>query len=384
MTPEIPSTSLELRSLVTEQGALELSLIDVPVPVPRPGQVLIRVEAAPVNPSDLGLLFAGADMTAATVGGSPDRPVVTTPLSEGALRALAARVGRSLPVGNEGAGTVVAAGNSLEAQALLGRTVSVAGGAMYTQYRVSEASACLVLPEGTPARAGASSFVNPLTALGMIETMRQEGHSGLVHTAAASNLGQMLVKLCLEEEVPLVNIVRRSEQEELLRSIGAAHVCDSSASSFKRDLRDAVAATSATLAFDATGGGNLASQILSAMEAAASRSATEYSRYGSTVRKQVYIYGGLDPSPTILTRTFGFAWNVGGWLLTPFLQSIGPERFGQLRRTVAAGLSTTFASSYSSEISLAQILDPRVFSQCIKQSTGEKVLVDPQLDSVGA
>jgi NADPH:quinone reductase-like Zn-dependent oxidoreductase len=259
MTPEIPSTSLELRSLVTEQGALELSLIDVPVPVPRPGQVLIRVEAAPVNPSDLGLLFAGADMTAATVGGSPDRPVVTTPLSEGALRALAARVGRSLPVGNEGAGTVVAAGNSLEAQALLGRTVSVAGGAMYTQYRVSEASACLVLPEGTPARAGASSFVNPLTALGMIETMRQEGHSGLVHTAAASNLGQMLVKLCLEEDVPLVNIVRRPEQGELLRSIGAVHVCDSSASSFKSDLRDAVAATSATLAFDATGGGNLAS-----------------------------------------------------------------------------------------------------------------------------
>jgi hypothetical protein len=218
----------------------------------------------------------------------------------------------------------------------------------------------------------------------MIETMRREGHRGLVHTAATSNLGQMLVKLCLEEDVPLVNIVRRPEQSELLQSIGAVHVCDSSESSFKRDLREAVAATSATLAFDATGGGNLASQILSAMEAAASQSATEYSRYGSNIRKQVYIYGGLDPSPTILTRTFGFAWNVGGWLLTPFLQSIGPERFAQLRQTVAAGLTTTFASSYSSEISLAQVLDPGVFSQCIKQSTGEKVLVDPQLDSVGA
>jgi NADPH:quinone reductase len=379
MTPLTPPTSLELRSLVTEQGTLELSLTDVPVPTPAPGQVLVRVEAAPINPSDLGLLFAGADMNAAKVEGTPDRPAVIAPLSDGALRALAARVGRSLPVGNEGAGTVVAAGDSREAQALQGRTVSVAAGGMYTQYRTCEASVCLVLPDGTPARTGASSFVNPLTALGMIETMRREGHSGLVHTAAASNLGQMLVKLCLEEEVPLVNIVRKPEQEGLLRSIGAVHVCDSSASSFKRDLRDAVTATSATLAFDATGGGNLASQILTAMEAAASQSATEYSRYGSTVRKQVYIYGGLDPSPTILTRTFGFAWNVGGWLLTPFLQSIGPERFGQLRETVAAGLTTTFASSYSSEISLAEVLDPSVFSRCIKQSTGEKVLVNPQL-----
>ena len=305
---------------------------------------------------------------------------MTIPLADGAVRALAARVGRSLPVGNEGAGTVVAPGESPQARALLGRTVSVAGGAMYTQYRTGDASAGLVLPEGTSAREGASAFVNPLTALGMIETMRQEGHRGLVHTAAASNLGQMLVKLCLEEDVPLVNIVRRPEQEALLRSIDAVYVCDSNASSFKRDLRDAVAATSATLAFDATGGGKLASQILTAMEAAAARSATEYSRYGSTVRKQVYIYGGLDPSPTILTRTFGFAWNVGGWLLTPFLQSIGPERFGQLRQTVAAGLTTTFASSYSSEISLAQVLDPRVFSQCIKQSTGEKVVVNPQLE----
>jgi NADPH:quinone reductase-like Zn-dependent oxidoreductase len=384
MTSLIPPSSLELRSLVTEHGTLELSLIDVPVPTPAPGQVLVRVEAAPINPSDLGLLFAGADMNAAAIEGTPDHPLVIAPLTDGALRALAARVGRSLSVGNEGAGAVVATGDSREAQALQGRTVSVAAGGMYTRYRACEASACLVLPEGTPARTGASSFVNPLTALGMIETMRRDGHSGLVHTAAASNLGQMLVKLCLEEGVPLVNIVRRPEHEGLLRSLGAVHVCNSSASSFKRDLKDALTATSATLAFDATGGGKLASQILTAMEAAATTSTSEYSRYGSTVRKQVYIYGGLDPSPTILTRTFGFAWNVGGWLLTPFLQSIGPERFGQLRETVAAGLTTTFASSYSSEISLAQILDPSVFSRCIKQSTGEKVLVNPQLDRAGA
>src|SRR5580704_5660111 len=240
MTPEIPSTSLELRSLVTEQGTLGLSLVDVPVPAPRASQVLLRVEAAPINPSDLGLLFAGADMSAAMISGTPERPVVTTPLSEGAVRALAARAGRSLPVGNEGAGTVVAAGDAPEAQTLVGRTVSVAGGAMYTQYRACEASACLVLPEGTPARDGASSFVNPLTALGMIETMRREGHSGLVHTAAASNLGQMLVKLCVKDGVPLVNIVRKPHQEELLRSLGAVYVCNSTSPTFVAELIEAL------------------------------------------------------------------------------------------------------------------------------------------------
>ena len=271
MTDALPNTSLELRSLVTEQGTLQLSLDDVSVPAPVASQVLVRVEAAPINPSDLGLLLAGADMASATVGGTSEHPVVTVPLAEGALRALAGRVGKSLPVGNEGAGTVVAAGESPEAQALLGRTVAIAGGAMYAQYRTTDASACLVLPEGTSAREGASSFVNPLTALGMIETMRREGHSALVHTAAASNLGQMLVKLCLEEHIPLVNIVRKPEQEALLRSIGAIYVCNSASPSFMTDLIAAVTATSATLAFDATGGGNLASQILTAMEAAAER-----------------------------------------------------------------------------------------------------------------
>ena len=378
VSSEIPDHSLELRSLVTDQGTLELSLADVTPPTLAAGQVLVRMEAAPINPSDLGLLFAGADMGSASVGGTGERPAVTVQLSDGARRALAARVGQSLPVGNEGAGTVVAAGSSSEAQGLLARTVAIAGGAMYTQYRAAEASACLVLPEGTPARTGASSFVNPLTALGMIETMRTEGHSALVHTAAASNLGQMLVKLCLEEDVPLVNIVRRPEQAELLRSIGAVHVCNSSASTFNNDLTEAIAQTSATLAFDATGGGRLVSQILRAMEVAAAASA-EYSRYGSTVRKQAYIYGGLDPSPTVLTRNFGFAWSLGGWLLTPFLQNIGPMRLGQLRDRVAADLTTTFASAYSDEISLKDMLDPTVFSRYSKHSTGEKFLVNPQL-----
>ena len=379
MTSEVPQSSLELRSLVTEQGELELSLTDVDLPTLTPGQVLLRVEAAPINPSDLGLLLAGADMSSATISGTPDHPMVTAPLPEGALRALAARVGTSLPVGNEGAGTVVAAGASPEAQTLVGRTVSVAAGGMYTQYRACEASLCLTLPEDTPPRVGASAFVNPLTTLGMIETMRRDGHTALVHTAAASNLGQMLVKLCLEEDVPLVNIVRRPKQERILRSLGAVHVCDSSAPSFRRDLTEAVGITSATLGFDATGGGKLTSQILGAMEAAAAASMSAYSRYGSTVRKQVYIYGGLDPNPTLLTRNFGFAWNVGGWLLTPFLQSIGPERFSELRARVAAGLTTTFASGYANEVSLADVLHPSVFARYVKQSTGDKVLVNPQL-----
>ena len=251
---------------------------------------------------------------------------------------------------------------------------------MYAQYRAASASSCLVLPPGTSAKEGASSFVNPLTALGMIETMRREGHSGLVHTAAASNLGQMLVKLCLEEDVPLVTVVRKPEQVELLRSIGAAHVCDSSLPSFMSDLITAITATSASIAFDATGGGKLVSQILTAMEAAANTSAREYSRYGSTVHKQVYIYGGLDPSPTILTRSFGFAWSLGGWLLTPFLGSIEPEMFSRFRSRVAGGLKTTFASSYTSEVSLVGMLDPLLARRYAKQATGEKYLVVPNLD----
>jgi NADPH2:quinone reductase len=377
MTEPLPADSLELRSLVTEQGTLELSLTEVPLPSLGTGEVLVRVEAAPINPSDLGLLLAGANVASAVVEGTSDRPVITAPLADGALRALAARVGQSLPVGNEGAGTVVAAGPTPEAQALLGRIVAIAGGAMYSQYRAVRAPSCLVLPPGISAKEGASSFVNPLTALGMIETMRGEGHRGLVHTAAASNLGQMLVKLCLEEDVPLVAIVRKPQHAELLRSIGAVHVCDSSSPAFMTELIEALKATLATMAFDATGGGKLVSQILTAMEAAAHTSSGAYSRYGSTVHKQVYIYGGLDPSPTILTRNFGFAWGVGGWLLTPFLGTIDPDTFSRLRARVAAGLKTTFASSYTGEVSLVGMLDPLTLRQYSKQATGEKYLVTP-------
>ena len=312
MTTDLPERALELRSTVTSQGTLEISLFDVAVPTPAANEVVVRVEAAPINPSDLGVLIAGADMSAATVEGTTDRPTVTAPLGAGALAGLSARIDKPLPVGNEGAGTVVAAGPSTAAQALLGKTVGLAGGGMYAQYRVIDAGACLVLPTGATAKDGASSFVNPLTALGMLETMRREGHSGLVHTAAASNLGQMLVKLCIADGVPLVNIVRKPDQEELLRSLGATHVCNTASPTFAADLVEALKATSATLAFDATGGGTLASQILNAMEEAASSGAQEYSRYGSAVHKQVYIYGGLDTSPTILTRNFGMAWGLAG------------------------------------------------------------------------
>src|ERR1700742_15111 len=378
MTVGLPDNALELRSLVSSQGTLELSLHDVTVPSPAANEVLVRVEASPINPSDLGVLIAGADMSAATVTGGPERPVVTAPLGKAALEGLSARVDKPLPVGNEGAGTVVAAGSSSAAQALVGRRVGIAGGGMYTQYRAVDASACLALPEGTTAKDGASSFVNPLTALGMLETMRREGHSALVHTAAASNLGQMLVKLCLADGVPLVNIVRKPDQEELLRSLGAVHVCNSASPSFAKDLVEALKATSATIAFDATGGGTLASQILNGMEKAASSTAAEYSRYGSTVHKQVYIYGGLDTSPTTLVRNFGMAWGIGGWLLTYFLQNAGAETIGRLRNRVAAELTTTFASTYTGEVSLAGMLRPDAFNAYVKRATGEKFLVTPQ------
>lgn len=377
MTHALPQTGLQLRSLVTAEGTLELSLATVDVAAPKAHEVVVRVEAAPLNPSDLGLLFAGADMTAATTGGTPDRPTVTAPLSPAALRAVAARVGTSMPVGNEGGGVVIGAGSSDAAQGLLGATVGVLGGAMYSQYRVLSTNQCLALPEGTTPKEGAACFVNPLTALAMVETMRREGHTALVHTAAASNLGQMLNKLCIADGIALVNIVRKAEQADLLLSAGAEHVCDSSSPDFMDALVDALAATGATIAFDAIGGGRLTSQILTAMEAAANRTAKEYSRYGSTTFKQVYIYGGLDRSPTELNRSFGMSWAVGGFLLTPFLQKIGPEATEALRQRVAAEVKTTFASHYSREVSLTEALGLDAIAAYGRQATGEKYLITP-------
>ena len=377
MVTEIPDKTLRLLSLVRADHTLELFLEAVDVPAPGPTEVLIRVEASPINPSDLGLLFGGADMAAAVSSGTPERPVVTAPMPDAAMRATAGRIGSAIPVGNEGAGTVVAAGSSAEAQALLGKTVAAAGGAMYAQFRCVDVSLCLELPEGTRAAEGASSFVNPMTALGMVETMRLEGHRALVHTAAASNLGQMLNRLCIEEQVPLVNIVRTTAQEELLRSAGASYVCNSTSPAFLDELTGAVSAASATLAFDAVGGGKLASQMLACMETAANATARSYSRYGSTTYKQVYIYGSLDRGPTELTRSFGMAWGVGGWLLTPFLQRVGPEAVGRLRQRVAAGLKTTFASSYTDEVSLAGALRLDAIAVYGRQATGTKYLINP-------
>ncbi len=369
----------QIRSLLKADGTLEVSLEPGPVPDPGPDEVLVRVEAAPVNPSDLGLLLAGADLSTATEGGTPERPVVRATVPGPMLQALAARLGESLPVGNEGAGTVVATGSSPTAQALAGRTVAVAGGSMYARYRAAHVAQCLVLPEGTDPADGASSYVNPMTVLGMVETMRREGHTALVHTAAASNLGQMLNRLCLSDGIPLVNIVRTARQEALLRAAGAAYVCNSAAPSFTRDLTAALVATSATLAFDAVGGGHLASQILTAMEAAAVSTATAYSRYGSTVHKQLYIYGGLDRGPTQLDRTYGMAWGIGGWLLPPFLEKIGPEAARGLRERVAAGITTTFATSYAEQVTLAGALRLEAMRRYAAQSTGGKFLIRPHL-----
>ena len=374
----IPATMRQLRSLVTPERELRLSVGTVDTPRPGQREVLVRVEAAPVNPSDLGLLLAMADVSQAVAGGSVDEPIVTAPIAEPVMRSLAARVGEAMTVGNEGAGVVVAAGASPEAEALLGRTVGFVGGATYGEYCLASPRMCLPLPEGANAVDGASSFVNPLTALGMVETMRGEGHTGLVHTAAASNLGQMLNRICLADNVPLVNIVRRPEQARLLREQGAVHVCDSSEPTFEADLVAALRNTKATLAFDAVGGGRLAGQILNAMEAAIVPPDAPYNRYGSDVHKQVYVYGALDPRPIELRRRFGFAWGVGGWLLTPYLSRTSGEDLARLRQRVTDELTTTFASHYTDEISLREALDVATLQRYARQATGEKFLLRPQ------
>jgi NADPH2:quinone reductase len=377
MHPVTEKTALQLRSLVKKTGELELSLVSVPVPVPADNEVLIRIEASPINPSDIGLLFGAADMSTATVTQGEHGPVVTARIPEKGMKAMAARLDMAMPVGNEGAGVVVAAGASDAAYKLMGKTVAALGGAMYSQYRCVPVEQCLPLPEGTTPAEGASSFVNPLTALGMVETMRREGHKALVHTAAASNLGQMLNRICQKDGIALVNIVRSQDQKDLLTKAGAKYVVDSTSDNFMEELVDALAATGATIAFDAIGGGRLAGQILSGMEAAANRSAKEYSRYGSTTFKQVYIYGGLDTRPTELVRDFGMTWSMGGWLLFPFLQKIEPAAVQRLKQRVADEIKTTFASHYTREVSLAEALQPDALAAYGKRATGTKYLINP-------
>ena len=370
-------TGLQLRSLLNKSGELEISLVSVATPEPSADEVVVRIEASPINPSDLGLLIGAADMATAKASGSKDAPVITAQVPEAAMKGMAGRLDESMPVGNEGAGVVVKTGSSDAAKALMGKTVALIGGAMYAQYRTVPAKDCLVLPPGTTPAEGASCFVNPLTALGMVETMRREGHKALVHTAAASNLGQMLNRICLKDGIGLVNIVRSPQQADILRKIGAKHICDSTAPAFMDDLTNALVETGATLAFDAIGGGRLAGQILTCMEIAANKTAKVYSRYGSSVYKQVYIYGGLDTRPIELNRAFGMAWGVGGWLLFPFLQKIGAADGMRLRQRVAAELKTTFASHYTQVVSLQEALQLSNVAAYAKRATGEKYLINP-------
>lgn len=368
-------SSLELRSTITADGMLRISLENVLVPTPSPGELLVRVEAAPINPSDLGLLFGPADMTTLQAGGTADAPVLTAQVSPQGLAAVRARIGQSMPVGNEGAGTVIDAGPDL--QHLVGKRVAMIGGAMYAELRLIAHENCIVLPEGASAAEGAALFVNPLTALGFVETMRAEGHAAIVHAPAASNLGQMLVRICKDDGIGLVNIVRSPEQAELLRGIGAGHVVDSSADDFPQALEQAITETGATLAFDAIGGGEMTSTILNAMEAVAARNMESYSRYGSATKKQVYIYGSLDTGATILKRGFGMCWGVGGWLLFHFLQSADKATVGRMHARVATEMSTTFASHYAASISLANVLETETARAYFKKSTGSKYLIVP-------
>ncbi|MBR1231855.1 zinc-binding dehydrogenase [Bradyrhizobium sp. AUGA SZCCT0182] len=368
---------LQLRSLLKKSGELELSLVSIVTPEPAEDEVVVRVEATPINPSDLGLVIGPADMSTAKVSGSKESPVVTAKMPEAVMRMMAARLDQSLPVGNEGAGTVIRTGSSDAAKALMGKTVSMIGGAMYSQYRTMNVKDVMELPAGTTAAEGASWFVNPLTALSMTKTMRRENHKALVHTAAASNLGQMLNKVCIKDGIGLVNIVRSKEQADILHKIGAKYVVDSTAATFMDDLTNALVETGATIAFDAIGGGKLAGRILTCMEAGANKTAKEYSRYGSNVYKQVYIYGSLDNRPTELSRSFGLAWGVGGWLLTQFLQKIGPADIGRLRQRVASELKTTFASHYTKVVSLQETLDLANIDVYNKRATGEKFLINP-------
>jgi NADPH:quinone reductase-like Zn-dependent oxidoreductase len=369
---DLPSTTRRVRSLVSAEGQVEVSLETVPVPEPRDGQVLVRVEAAPLNPSDIAVLLSGAAVGEARREGDK----LIAPLPDGARALLAARVDQATIVGNEGSGVVVATGAG--AEHLQGKTVGFLAGGAYAEYRLVPAMMCLPLPEGTDPREGASCFVNPLTALGMVETMRREGHTALVHTAAASNLGQMLTRICLEDGIGLVNVVRRPEQAELLKALGAEHVVVSSADTYKEDLTAAVAATRATLGFDAIGGGKTASDLLMAMETALIRNGADASGYGTSVHKQIYIYGGLDVGPIIINRRFGFSWSVAGWLLTPFLGTLSMDEHARLRTRVVEGLTTTFASSYSDEVSLDGLLDPATAQAYARQATGSKYLVRPQ------
>ncbi|AEP28323.1 zinc-binding dehydrogenase [Brumicola nitratireducens] len=369
------SKSKQLFSTISSNGELSFSLAEVDVPTPKPHEVVVKMEAAPINPSDMWPMFGPADLRTASF--TEAGKTLKAKLHDGMLSRVKSRIDQTLPVGNEGAGTVIAAGDSPAAQALLGKTVAVLSGATYAEHCCVPVQACIVHNEGTTAKQAASSFVNPLTALSMVETMRLEGHKALVHTAAASSLGIMLNKICIEAGVDLVNIVRKQEQVDLLKGLGAKHVLNSSDENFKKDLYKAIEATGATLAFDAIGGGTLVSDILTAMEAVGSKDATGFNTYGSAENKQVYIYGGLDFSPTILNRAYGMTWGIGGWLLMRFLGKLDVKQVLAMHKRVADEINTTFALDFSDEISLEEAMQPANIARYFAKKTGEKFLINP-------
>jgi len=366
--------TIQMQSCVHESGTVECTLIEIELPEPGPDDVVVEIEAAPINPSDLGLMFGAADLSTLRAAERDGQPAVLLDVPDAAMRAMAPRIGHWMAVGNEGSGRVIAAGKSDAAQALMGQRVGMFGGEMYAGHRCLPASQCMAFPENISAEQAASCFVNPMTALGFMETRLMEGQQAIVQTAAASNLGQMLLRLCQADDVPLVNIVRSDEQVALLKSKGAEWVLNSQAESFMKDLIAALVATGATLAFDAIGGGRGVNRILTAMEIAAAQTGP-WSRYGSEELKQAYIYGQLDLGATELTRGYGWVWSVSGWLLTPFMKRAGPEVVARMQQRVLEEIDTTFASHYSSRLSLAEAITVEAVEDYCARKTGQKTLL---------
>ena len=366
------TTGKQLFTTLDSDGMLTLAIEEVSFPEPTGTQVLVQMEAAPINPSDLAILTGAADFENAQY--APGKVVAKMP--EPFNSAQKSRHGQKLPAGNEGAGTVVATGDSEMAKALMGKRVACVPGNAFSQYAIADAALCLPLGDHS-AEEGASSFVNPMTALGFVENAKRDGQSAILHTVGASNLGQMLNRICQEDGIELVNIVRKDEQADLLKSQGAAHVVNSSSDDFMSQLRDAIDATDAFYGFDPIGGGQMVDSCFKAMEQVAVSKMTEYSRYGSNQAKRMFIYGRLDFGPTTLTPSYGFGWTLSGWLLTPFLQSAGMETVMRMRGRVLDNLTTTFASSYKTKVDLEGMLTREAILDYRQMRTGEKYLVTP-------
>ena len=365
----------QMQSCLHDNGTIECALREVDVVDPEPHEVLVKVEAAPINPSDLGLMFGAADLSSLREIERDGRVSILLDVPPARMRAMGPRVGQWIGVGNEGSGRVVAAGSSEASQIMLGKRVGMFGGEMYSEYRCLPVSKCMMFPDSISSEQAASCFVNPMTAMGFMETREMEGQSGIVHTAAASNLGQMLVRLCQADDIPLVNIVRSEEQVKLLRGMGVEGALNSRDKQFMSQLIEALSATEATLAFDAIGGGKLINRILTAMEIAAVSKRSQWSPYGSDQHKQIYVYGQLDLGPTELTRGFGWVWSVGGWLLNPFMNRAGPERVMRMKKRVVEEIGTTFASHYSLRIPLSESLSSMAVAAYSARKTGQKALL---------